>query len=225
MMTIFLLLTIAGKKADEVLYNAELQDVEVVAKNRSNNLKHVSSYIITYYDVCKEEQEIFNIPASIKMAQGMLESSYGRSHAATTLNAHFCIKGKNTLSKKYYDKAEKSYDSYKGYQSVWFSFRDHTNLLVGRGDYVGKDTYSWIFSQNNISWEEYSKKLNSTNEWRKKNNFKPLKKVWKWRFNKSPNYKKVAYCIHASGYATDLNYSKKLIQIIERYSLYEMDKS
>ena len=223
-LTIFLLITIAGKQADEVLYNVELQDIEVVAEHPRNNFKYVSSYIITYYDVCKEEQKLFNIPASIKMAQGMLESSYGRSHVATMLNAHFCIKGSNALSKKYYDKAEKSYDSYKGYESSWWSFRDHSNLLVGRRDYVGKNTYTWIFSQDDISWDKYQEVLSSTNSWRKKRGLKPLKKISKWRFNRSPKYKKVAWSIHASGYATDLAYADKLIKIIEKYSLYEMDK-
>ena len=36
----------------------------------------------------------------------MLESGYGRSHAAKNLNAHYCIKGKNSLSRKYYDKVD-----------------------------------------------------------------------------------------------------------------------
>lgn len=203
------------------LYYSQLETVEIVGKKVGNNPAYVTEYILEYADEAQEEQRIFNIPASIKLAQGMLESGYGRSHAAKHLNAHYCIKGKNSLSKKYYDKVEKSNNHYKGYTSVWWSIKDHSHLLVGKGEYEGKSNYSWIF--NDLTHQNYIYKLKSTNEWRKKSGLKPLKKIWKWRFNRLKHHEKVAHSIHASGYATDSDYAEKIIKIISKYSLDDLD--
>jgi len=197
------------------LYSSDLEEVVISAEKLGNNPQHVQDYIANYANLAVSEQTVKGIPASLKIAQGMLESNFGRSTAAINTNAHFCIKGKNSMSIKVYDKVEKSTSSYRGYESVWWSYRDHSNLLLN-------DNYGWVFED--LTYGNYSDKLNQTNKWRKKSGFKSISKIWKWKWNRLESYEKVAYGIHVSGYATDSRYSNKISQIIKKYKLYELDK-
>jgi flagellum-specific peptidoglycan hydrolase FlgJ len=205
------------------LYSAPSEIIEVVANRIEENPPHVRDYILAYADKAIEEQKVYNIPASLILSQGMLESSFGRSKAVKELNAHFCIKGKNKLSKRYFDKAEKSNDTYKGYKSAWWSFRDHSHLLTGNGEYIGNSTYSWIFKENSLTWVNYNISIDNTNQWRKKKGLKEIPKMWRWSWNRLETYEKVAHSVQVSGYATDIKYANKLIKIIEKYSLNELD--
>ena len=212
---------VANKSKTEVkktllnLYSSELDEIIVTSKKVNKNPQHVQDYIATYANLAVSEQTEKGIPASLKIAQGMLESDFGRSKAAINTNAHFCIKGKNSLSIKVYDKVEKSTASYRGYKSVWWSYRDHSNLLLN-------DNYGWVFED--LTYSNYNSKLDETNKWRERNGFKPISKIWKWRWSKLEDYEKISYGIHVSGYATDSKYSSKISQIIKKYKLYELDK-
>ena len=50
------------------------------------------AYIDKYKDMAMEQQQKYKIPASITLAQGLLESGAGRSRLATEANNHFGIK-------------------------------------------------------------------------------------------------------------------------------------
>ncbi|MFO7674131.1 MAG: glucosaminidase domain-containing protein [Lutibacter sp.] len=106
-------------------------------------------YINTYKDEAMREMREFKIPASIKLAQGIIESSSGNSDLTKRSNNHFGIKchkgweGEHTL----HDDDEKG-ECFRVYKDPLVSFRDHSLFLTTRsryanlftlnsGDYVG----------------------------------------------------------------------------------------
>jgi len=96
-----------------------------------------SVYISTYLAYAQYEAKNYGIPVSIKLAQGMLESSYGSSELAVNSNNHFGIKCKNYwIGPTYYhpdddfDRQGNLIDScFRVYRSVEDSFRDHSIFL------------------------------------------------------------------------------------------------
>ena len=94
-------------------------------------------YINTYLALAQYEAKNYGIPVSIKLAQGMLESSFGSSELATNSNNHFGIKCKTYwIGPTYYhpdddfDREGNLIDScFRVYRSVEDSFRDHSIFL------------------------------------------------------------------------------------------------
>lgn len=87
-------------------------------------------YIKRYKSIVLELQDIYGIPASIKMAQALLESDNGNSRLATEANNHFGIKCKkdwagDTIS---HDDDAKG-ECFRKYNSVEESFKDHSEFL------------------------------------------------------------------------------------------------
>lgn len=71
----------------------------------NNDSSLMDAYLHSYVEVAKSEMKRTGIPASIKLAQGMLESDYGRSDLANKANNHFGIKcGNDWDGKSYYIK-------------------------------------------------------------------------------------------------------------------------
>jgi len=96
----------------------------------------VSNYIKKYNAFAVREMYQYGIPASITLAQGILESGSGKSTLATEANNHFGIKchvhwdGPSV----YHDDDEKQ-ECFRKYNSVDASFRDHSVFLVERSRY------------------------------------------------------------------------------------------
>jgi len=147
-------------------------------------------YMDQYKDMAMSEMKRSGIPASIKMAQGIMESQAGRSELAKNANNHFGIKCKANWDGETYLYVDDDRDSlgnlthscFRMYPSAEDSYKDHTEFLTKRSRYKNlfnlskSDYYSWAFG---------------------------LKKC---------------------GYATDPSYPVKLIQTIEKYDLYMLDK-
>lgn len=87
-------------------------------------------YIATYAPLAIQQQKQYGIPASIKMAQGMLESRYGNSDLSRRSNNHFGIKCKSTWTGRTvsYDDDEKG-ECFRCYDSIEESYRDHSEFL------------------------------------------------------------------------------------------------
>lgn len=94
-------------------------------------------YIRKYQLLAIEEMGRSGIPASIKMAQAILESGDGNSELARKSNNHFGIKCKSGWKgqKVYYDDDERG-ECFRKYKSVQESFIDHTNFLVSSPRYA-----------------------------------------------------------------------------------------
>lgn len=103
-------------------------DPKIVAEKQ----KIVDTYIESYTPVALSEQKKYRIPASITIAQGLLESDAGGSRLARNNNNHFGIKCFSKTCTKghcvnYTDDSHK--DFFRNFKSAWESFRGHSVLL------------------------------------------------------------------------------------------------
>lgn len=94
-------------------------------------------YIETFKDDAIKEMILFNIPASITLAQGMLESSNGNSDLAVYANNHFGIKCHTEWNGPTFIKDDDAKDEcFRKYQSPLDSYTDHSNFLKTRSRYA-----------------------------------------------------------------------------------------
>ena len=89
------------------------------------------SYIEQFKDIAIEEMYRYGIPASIKLAQAILESGNGKSYLATRANNHFGIKCGGSWSGKSVKRPDDtSRDCFRVYSNPEESFRDHSQFLL-----------------------------------------------------------------------------------------------
>jgi flagellum-specific peptidoglycan hydrolase FlgJ len=103
-----------------------------IIKDQMITVKFIARWAAT----AQEEQRIYGIPASITLAQGIIESGSGTSGLSSDpkVNNFFGIK---CFSKKHRRCCVKSYDNgngdgFKMYDSPWLSWRDHSKLLTNK---------------------------------------------------------------------------------------------
>ncbi len=150
------------------------------------------SYIKEYKALAIQEMERSGIPASITLAQAILESGAGQSKLARMANNHFGIKCGNDWTGGTYPKEDDdngpdgqlTYSCFRAYDSVETSYRDHSDFLT---DPRKAHRYGPLFELDNT------------------------------------NYQGWAYGLKEAGYATSRDYAVKLIELIERYCLYQYD--
>jgi LysM repeat protein len=95
------------------------------------------SYINTYKDIAVSEMKRTGIPASITLAQGMIESDYGRSTLAREANNHFGIKCHNDWSgQKIYHHDDKRNECFRKYGRAEDSYYDHSEFLKSGSRYA-----------------------------------------------------------------------------------------
>ena len=87
-------------------------------------------YIDRYKHIAVEQMERYGIPASITMAQGILESDCGNSLLSLRSNNHFGIKCKSNwrVGKVYHDDDAKG-ECFRAYPSVEASYFDNAEFL------------------------------------------------------------------------------------------------
>jgi len=148
------------------------------------------SYIARYSEVAISEMHRTGIPASIKMAQAIVESASGTSTLARQSNNHFGIKcGKSWQGGTVY----RHDDDYENGLLVRSCFRAYDDALES------------FYAHSDFLANPYSKR------------YKPLFDL------DAHDYKAWAHGLKKAGYATDKNYPKKLIDIIEKYELFKLD--
>lgn len=95
----------------------------------SQNLT-VDEYIDKYKEIAIEEMQQNGVPASITLAQGILESANGNSVLAKEANNHFGIKCHNGWTGDYYYKEDGGkMDCFRKYKNAEESYRDHSQYL------------------------------------------------------------------------------------------------
>jgi flagellum-specific peptidoglycan hydrolase FlgJ len=109
-------------------------------KYKKNNQGQVNSftvaYIGNYKDIAIDKMVNYKIPASITLAQGILESGNGLSTLAKKSNNHFGIKcHSGWKGKKVYHDDDKRGECFRKYDNPEGSFNDHSKFLTGRGRY------------------------------------------------------------------------------------------
>lgn len=105
-------------------------DPQVVAFKKQK----CADYIKKYLNIALEEAKLYNIPVSITLAQGLLESNAGDSKLAKNENNHFGIKCGSKCTDcrcaNYTD--DSKYDMFRVFDSPWFSFRERSKLLQNK---------------------------------------------------------------------------------------------
>lgn len=111
------------------------------------------NYINKYKDIAIEQMQAYGIPASITLAQGLLESGAGLSRLATQANNHFGIKCHNGWTGKtiYVDDDIKN-DCFRSYSSARESYVDHSKFLQG-------NRYKSLFSLKTTDYKGWARGL------------------------------------------------------------------
>ena len=111
-------------------------------------------YIQTYKDIAIREMKTHKIPASITLAQGLLESGAGNSLLAREAKNHFGIKcHKGWEGDTYYMDDDEKNECFRKYDDVEQSFRDHSEFLCGRSRYAA------LFDLDITDYEGWAKGL------------------------------------------------------------------
>lgn len=111
-------------------------------------------YIQTYKDIAMREMRDHKIPASITLAQGLLESGAGNSALAREAKNHFGIKcHKGWTGKTYTMDDDEKDECFRKYSNAEESFRDHSEFLCGRSRYAA------LFDLDITDYEGWAKGL------------------------------------------------------------------
>ena len=98
--------------------------------------KTTEEYIREYKDIAIKEMNRVGIPASITLAQGILESGSGNSTLAVKANNHFGIKCHNTWNgAKVYHDDDKKGECFRKYRTAYDSYTDHSDFLNNASRY------------------------------------------------------------------------------------------
>ena len=151
------------------------------------------NYVDRFKGIAIREMERTGVPASIKLAQGLLESDAGRSTLANQANNHFGVKCHSEWQGERYYKEDDDYDPvtkelikscFRVYKNADESFMAHSEFLR---DPRKVNRYGWLFQLPKTDYAAWANGLEK------------------------------------SGYATASDYSEKLIKIIEDYQLSQFD--
>ena len=99
--------------------------------------KQYEAYIKKYRELAVEEMKKYHIPASITLAQGLLESGAGQSALARKSNNHFGIKcGSDWYGKTVSHDDDSRGECFRAYKHPKDSYEDHSKFLAGRPRYA-----------------------------------------------------------------------------------------
>ena len=99
--------------------------------------KQYEDYIKKYRELAVEEMKKYHIPASITLAQGLLESGAGQSTLARKSNNHFGIKcGGDWTGKTVSHDDDARGECFRAYKHPKESYEDHSKFLAGRSRYA-----------------------------------------------------------------------------------------
>ena len=110
------------------------------ASNKEESAVYIAStedYLATFGPIAQEEMRLYGIPASITLAQGILESNSGKGRLAIEANNHFGIKCHDWTGDRIFHDDDASQECFRKYIDAKYSFRDHSLFLTGRKRYSG----------------------------------------------------------------------------------------
>jgi len=128
--------------SDEVI-QPQVNEVPVNITNK------VAIYVHKYKNIAQYEMQKSGIPASITLAQGILESGAGNGDLTKRANNHFGIKCHNWSGEKVYHDDDKKGECFRKYGHPSESFKDHSSFLTSRSRYASlfkldkKDYKGW----------------------------------------------------------------------------------
>ena len=137
------------KKTGETKNNSEVSN-RISNGDYANNTER---YIGAYTEVAKNEMELYGIPASITLAQGILESGSGNGRLSKEANNHFGIKCHEWTGAKIYHDDDAKQECFRKYVDAKYSFRDHSLFLTERS------RYSNLFKLKKTDYKGWAKGL------------------------------------------------------------------
>lgn len=144
---------IVTKPSNPILKKEETETLIATSKiNVSKNT--IEDYIDLYADVAMQSMKTYGIPASIKLAQGILESGSGNGRLCREANNHFGIKCKEEWAGESITHTDDAPDEcFRKYRSALDSYNDHSEFLAHRAYY--KD----LFTLNKSDYTAWAKGL------------------------------------------------------------------
>lgn len=113
----------------------------------------IAHYIAVYAPIAQEEMRLYKIPASITLAQGILESGAGEGTLTLKANNHFGIKCHDWKGETVYHDDDRSQECFRKYKDPKYSFRDHSLFLTARKRYAA------LFDLDPLDYEGWAKGL------------------------------------------------------------------
>lgn len=112
-----------------------------------------TSYIAKYHRLAQQHMHKYNIPASITLAQALLESGAGRSTLATKANNHFGIKATGNWTGPYICRDDdRPNERFRKYKDPKESYEDHSRFLL-------KPRYASLFTYSTTDYKNWAKGL------------------------------------------------------------------
>lgn len=124
----------------------------VLANQESVYMSKIS-YVQQWKDVAIEQMDKYKIPASIILAQAIIESAYGNSKLAIEANNHFGIKCHDWKGKVIHKVDDQVDDCFRVYETAKESYEDHSILLSS------KNRYSELFKLKITDYKSWAKGL------------------------------------------------------------------
>lgn len=118
-----------------------------------NNYNSYTAYIQKYSTLAVEQQKKHKIPASITLAQGLLESGAGFGTLAAKSNNHFGIKCSDWQGEKVYHDDDEKGECFRKYNDVRESYEDHSLFLKNRTRYAS------LFNLNATDYKAWAQGL------------------------------------------------------------------
>jgi len=135
-LAVFVFITSCAPRKSTTISNSQArrnnQGIQKANSAPLGGYTHVTSleYIDRYKDIAIKEMNLYGIPASITLAQGLFESGSGNGELARVANNHFGIKcSADWKGKSYYKDDDNKNDCFRVYDKAEDSFRDHSNFL------------------------------------------------------------------------------------------------
>lgn len=138
------------EKPTEQVVKKDTQPKETPTKTYANATE---KYIDTYKDIAQDEMKLYDIPASITLAQGILESGSGKGRLSVKANNHFGIKCHGWKGAKIYHDDDEAQECFRKYKDAKYSFRDHSLFLKDR------KRYAKLFKLNIANYKGWAKEL------------------------------------------------------------------
>jgi flagellum-specific peptidoglycan hydrolase FlgJ len=126
---------------------------EVPNKATKTYANATEQYIDNFKDIAQEEMRLYYIPASITLAQGILESGSGFGRLSVEANNHFGIKCHDWTGEKIYHDDDEKGECFRKYHNAKYSFRDHSLFLTMR------ERYAKLFTLKKGDYKGWAKEL------------------------------------------------------------------
>ena len=128
--------------------NNRTEEIVIIPK-----IVNTEDYVNFYSTIAMDEMMQFGIPASITLAQGILESGAGKGRLAVEANNHFGIKCHDWNGKKIYHDDDEDQECFRKYDNPEYSYRDHSLFLKNRG------RYSFLFEFKKDDYKQWARGL------------------------------------------------------------------